>query len=118
MGTLFTLFSVCCRLILCFRTAESTAQVWDMALLELQGRGVLELLSRVRSDYLSPVQELNPPSQEEVMPTEVATDVAKNEKVIEAMPGVLVKGEDGSLKKIVTPGVDMPMPDFKPEPTR
>ena len=52
------------------------------------------------------------------MPTDVATDVAKNEKVIEAMPGVLVKGEDGSLKKIVTPGVDMPIPDFKPEPTR
>ena len=53
-----------------------------------------------------------------MMPTDVATDVAKNEKVIEAMPGVLVKGEDGSLKKIVTPGVDMPIPDFKPEPTR
>ena len=39
-------------------------------------------------------------------------------QVIDAMPGVLVKGEDGSLKKIVTPGVDMPLPDFKPEPTR
>ena len=52
------------------------------------------------------------------MPSDVATVVEKNEKVIEAMPGVLVKGEDGSLKKIVTPGVDMPLPDFKPEPTR
>merc|ERR1719336_1855019 len=58
------------------------------------------------------------PSQEDAMPKEVATEVAKNEKVIDAMPGVLVKGEDGSLKKIVTPGVDMPLPDFKPEPTR
>jgi len=58
------------------------------------------------------------PMQEDVLPTEVATEVAKNEKVIDAMPGVLVKGEDGSLKKIVTPGVDMPLPDFKPEPTR
>ena len=52
------------------------------------------------------------------MPSEVVTEVAKNEKVIDQMPGVLVKGEDGSLKKIVTPGVDLPMPDFKPEPTR
>ena len=58
------------------------------------------------------------PMQEEVMPSDVATVVEKNEKVIEAMPGVLVKGEDDSLKKIVTPGVDMPLPDFKPEPTR
>ena len=52
------------------------------------------------------------------MPTALADEVAKNEKVIDGMPGVLVKGEDGSLKKIVTPGVDMPLPDFKPEPTR
>ena len=52
------------------------------------------------------------------MPQEVATEVAKNEKVIDQMPGVLVKAEDGSLKKIVTPGVEMPLPDFKPEPTR
>ena len=52
------------------------------------------------------------------MPKEVASEVAKNEKVIDQMPGVLVKAEDGSLKKIVTPGVEMPLPDFKPEPTR
>ena len=56
--------------------------------------------------------------QEEVMPTALADEVNKNEKVISEMPGVLVKGEDGSLKKIVTPGVEMPLPDFKPEPTR
>ena len=48
----------------------------------------------------------------------MATEVAQNEKLIDGMPGVLVKGEDGSLKKIVTPGVQMPLPDFKPEPTR
>ena len=58
------------------------------------------------------------PSQEEAMPKEVATEVAKNEKVISEMPGVLVKGEDGTLQKLVTPGVEMPLPDFKPEPTR
>ena len=56
--------------------------------------------------------------QEEVLPDDVATEVAQNEKLIDGMPGVLVKGEDGSLKKIVTPGVQMPLPDFKPEPTR
>ena len=53
--------------------------------------------------------------QEEVLPDEVATEVAQNEKLIDGMPGVLVKGEDGSLKKIVTPGVQMPLPDFNPE---
>ena len=58
------------------------------------------------------------PSQEEVLPDDVANQVAQNEKLIDGMPGVLVKGEDGSLKKIVTPGVQMPLPDFKPEPTR
>ena len=56
--------------------------------------------------------------QEGVLPDDVATEVAQNEKLIDGMPGVLVKGEDGSLKKIVTPGVQMPLPDFKPEPTR
>ena len=56
--------------------------------------------------------------QEEVLPDDVATEVAQNEKLIDGMPGVLIKGEDGSLKKIVTPGVQMPLPDFKPEPTR
>ena len=58
------------------------------------------------------------PSQEEAMPKAVAKEVAKNEKVISDMPGVLVKGEDGTLQKLVTPGVEMPLPDFKPEPTR
>jgi len=58
------------------------------------------------------------PMQEEVLPDDVATEVAQNEKLIDGMPGVLIKGEDGSLKKIVTPGVQMPLPDFKPEPTR
>ena len=69
-----------------------------------------------------------------MLPEDVASEVAQNEKLIDGMPGVLVKvqsyliilslsilivkGEDGSLKKIVTPGVEMPLPDFKPEPTR
>jgi len=58
------------------------------------------------------------PSQEEIMPQEVAGQVAKEEEVMEKMPGVIIKNEDGSLVKVVDPNTPMPMPDVRPEPTR
>ena len=72
----------------------------------------------IHADSASSANQIFYLFQEEVLPDDVATEVAQNEKLIDGMPGVLVKGEDGSLKKIVTPGVQMPLPDFKPEPTR
>jgi len=58
------------------------------------------------------------PSQEEIMPQEVAGQVAKEEEVMEKMPGVIIKNEDGSLVKVVDPNTPLPMPDVRPEPTR
>jgi len=58
------------------------------------------------------------PSQEEIMPHEVAGQVAKEEQLIEQMPGVIVKNDDGSLVKVVDPNASVPLPDVKPEPTR
>lgn len=58
------------------------------------------------------------PSQEEIMPQEVAGQVAKEEEVMEKMPGVIIKNDDGSLVKVVDPNTPLPMPDVRPEPTR
>jgi len=58
------------------------------------------------------------PSQEDIMPQAVAGQVAKEEHLMEQMPGVIVKNEDGSLVKVVDPNTPMPMPDVRPEPTR
>lgn len=58
------------------------------------------------------------PSQEEIMPEEVAGKIAKDEEVMEKMPGVIIKNDDGSLVKVVDPNTPMPMPDVQPEPTR
>ena len=52
------------------------------------------------------------------MPQEVAGQVAKEEEVMEKMPGVIIKNEDGSLVKVVDPNTPLPMPDVRPEPTR
>jgi len=58
------------------------------------------------------------PSQEEIMPQEVAGMVAKEEQLMEQMPGVIIKNDDGSLVKVVDPNAPLPLPDVKPEPTR
>jgi len=52
------------------------------------------------------------------MPQEVAGQVAKEEEVMEKMPGVIIKNDDGSLTKVVDPNTPLPMPDVRPEPTR
>jgi len=52
------------------------------------------------------------------MPQEVAGQVAKEEEVMEKMPGVIIKNDDGSLVKVVDPNTPLPMPDVRPEPTR
>ena len=98
---------------------EVVILVLDMGLLELQVSGTAELLYLPKK--MPCPRYLFKNSNKNILDfhlKEVATEVAKNEKVIDQMPGVLVKAEDGSLKKIVTPGVEMPLPDFKPEPTR
>eukprot|EP00092_Neocalanus_flemingeri_P007884 GFUD01008510.1.p1 GENE.GFUD01008510.1~~GFUD01008510.1.p1 ORF type:complete len:594 (-),score=190.10 GFUD01008510.1:973-2754(-) len=58
------------------------------------------------------------PSQEDIMPQEVAGQVAKEEQLMEQMPGVIIKNDDGSLMKVVDPNTPLPMPDVRPEPTR
>ena len=52
------------------------------------------------------------------MPQEVAGMVAKEEQLMEQMPGVIIKNDDGSLVKVVDPNAPLPLPDVKPEPTR
>ena len=58
------------------------------------------------------------PPQEESIPLEVATKIAKDEKLIDSLPGVMVKADDGSVVKVVDPKAPLPLPDVKPDPSR
>lgn len=58
------------------------------------------------------------PSQEETMPLDVAHKVAKEEALLDKMPGVMVEAEDGSMVKDIPPDAPLPLPDIKPDPSR
>jgi len=59
------------------------------------------------------------PDQEEAMPDDVKASIEKQKFKLDKVPGVIVKGEDGSLIKIAAPNPDEDVDlDAAPEPTR